>query len=179
MTFIIFGKYLAYYSTFRMQSALKSKFYLFKMKRLTHILFFFLITIVSCHKIETGSALDKKTIEHIKSLGLLDEDETIIKYYCNFQENKAGNFFTNKRIAHYWLDDNDQSKNDTSFAWYEDIIAIDTVYKMPDTFIPYMKITKTDATEFNVFVEGKHENIKAFFEEAMKLWKSKKKNSVD
>jgi hypothetical protein len=78
-----------------------------------------LITLISCanEKIETGQTLNKETLDLVKSLGLLDDNEQIVKYYSNFQKDKAGNFFTTKRIAHYWLDNHDKGKNDTSFAF--------------------------------------------------------------
>jgi len=129
----------------------------------------------SCQHIETGDSLGKKTIERIKSLGLLDDGEKIVKYYSNYTKNKAGNFFTDKRIAHYWLDDNDPKKSDTSFAYYQDILSIDTVYSVPDTFVPYMTIRKTDSSAFKVFIEGSPKEVREFFEGAMNLWQRYKK----
>ncbi|MFI5129903.1 MAG: hypothetical protein ACHQFX_07940 [Chitinophagales bacterium] len=125
----------------------------------------------SCQHIESGNSLGKKTIEHIKSLGLLDDGEKIVRYYSNYTKEKAGNFFTDKRIAHYWLDDNDPAESDTSFAFYQDILSIDTVYSIPDTFVPYMTITKKDNSAFKVFIEGSPKEVKEFFEGAMDLWK--------
>lgn len=131
--------------------------------------------LVSCdNDIESGDTLKKETLDLIKSLGLLDHDERIIKFYSNFEEDKAGNFFTNKRIGHYWLDSHDKSKNDTSFAYYKDILSIDTVYNVPDTYSPYMKITKSDSSEIKVYVGGEHDKIKAFFEDAIGLWHKNK-----
>ena len=128
----------------------------------------------SCHNIKDGKKLNNSTVKLIRSLGLLEQDEKIIKYYSNYVEKGAGNFFTNKRIAHYWLDRSDRSKNDTSFAFYHDIISIDTVYVVPDTFSPYMTIKKSDSTEFKVYVDGNHNEIKSFFEEAINIWQAKK-----
>lgn len=125
---------------------------------------------ISCQQIETGNSLDKKTTDLIRSLGLLDKDEKIIKYYSNYSKSKAGNFFTNKRLAMYWLDDHDIAKNDTSFAFYRDITSIDTVYQVPDTFIPYMLITRNDSSQFKVYVDGNQKEIKGFFKDAINLW---------
>jgi hypothetical protein len=146
------------------------------MRIYSFIIFFQGIILLSCHnqKIETENSLQKPTLNLIKSLGLLENDEKIIKYYSNFEKNKAGSFFTSRRIAHYWLDKYDKSKNDTSFAFYENISSIDTVYEVPDTFSPYMKITKSDNTEFKIYVDVGKEETKLFFEDAIKLWKQKK-----
>jgi hypothetical protein len=137
---------------------------------------FAILIFISCQQIETGDSLDKKTIALVKSMGLLSNDEKIIRYYSNYSKSKAGNFFTNKRLAMYWLDDHDLSKNDTSFAFYQDIISIDTTYRVPDTFIPYMLITRNDSSQFKVYIDGSRKDVKSFFEDAIILWqKSRKK----
>jgi hypothetical protein len=130
------------------------------------VLFFLL----SCNRIETGSTLRKSDIEYIEKLGLLDRDEKIYKFYSEFKKEKAGNFFTNKRIAVYWIDDRHKEKNEISFAFYPDIKSIDTVYNPGSSYCPYMLITKLDSTQFKVCADGKREEVKPFFEETMKLW---------
>lgn len=144
--------------------------------------FFYILTalvltiLTSCisEKIETGQTLKKKTVDLLKSLRLLNEDEQILKYYSNFEKEKAGNFFTTKRIAHYWLDDYDKTKNDTSFAYYYEIANIETFYDVPDTFAPYMTITRKDGSRFNVYIDGSKDEIKSFFDEAIMLWNTRR-----
>ena len=138
--------------------------------------FISLTCLLSCsnEKIETGNTLDKQTVSLIKSLGLLDKNEQIIKYYSNFEKDKAGSFFTNKRVAHYWLDMHDRNKSDSTFALYNDIISIDTVYEVPDTFSPYMEMTLKDSTTFRAYVGGTKNEIKSFFEDAIATWKQVK-----
>jgi hypothetical protein len=130
----------------------------------------------SCQNIESGESLNKETITQIKELGLLDDNERIIKYYSNYEKDKAGNFFTDKRIAHYWLDEHDVSKTDISFAYYQDIASIDTNFKANDFDIPYMVVKKKDSTAFKVYIDGTLKQKKAFFEEAIKIWKKVKPN---
>lgn len=125
-------------------------------------------------KIETGNTLDKETVSLIKSLGLLEENEQIMKYYSNFEKDKAGSFFTNKRVAHYWLDDRNMDKNDTTFAFYKDIINIDTIYNVPGTFSPYVEITLKDSTSFKAYVEGHRGEISSFFKDVIQTWKQSK-----
>lgn len=132
-----------------------------------------LTSLFSCtfEKIETRQTLESETLDLIKSLGLLRDDKQIIKYYSNFTEEKAGNFFTTKRVAHYWLDDYDKGENDTSFAFYSEISKIDTVYEVPDTYAPYMRITRKDSSVFKVYVGGDKSEVKSFFEEAILTWR--------
>lgn len=135
-----------------------------------------LVLLCSCtsEKIETADTLPASTIALIKALSLADSNEKIIRFYSNFQKDKAGNFFTEKRIAHYWLDDNHPEGTEKSYAFYKNILSIDTIYEVPDTFSPYMVITKDDSSTFNVYVDGTKQEIKKFYEEAIRLWKQNK-----
>jgi hypothetical protein len=128
----------------------------------------------SCNHIQTGDALSSADIQYIESLHLLDQNEKIYKFYSEYKKKVAGNFFTNKRIAKYWIDERDKNKNQISFAFYPDIKSIDTVYNAGATYSPYMLVTKTDGTQFKVSVNGKKEEIKSFFEDALAQWKQRK-----
>jgi hypothetical protein len=138
------------------------------------ICFFVLLVLVSCNHIETGDTLKKADIELIRKLNLLDKDEKIYKFYSEFKNEVAGNFFTDRRIAKYWIDERDKTNEMTSFAFYPDIRSIDTVFYAGATYCPYMLVTKTDGSNFKVCVDGKRKEIKAFFEEALTKWTQKK-----
>lgn len=103
------------------------------MKNLSVILF---VVLFSCNHIQTGDSLSSSNIEYIRSLHLLDTNEKIYKLYSEFRKKNAGNFFTNKRIAKYWIDERDKDKNQISFAFYLDIKSIDTVYNAGATYSP-------------------------------------------
>lgn len=128
------------------------------------------LTSCSNEKIETGTSLNKATIDLIRSLRLLNKDEYIIKYYSNFNKDKAGSFFTDKRVAHYWLDGHAKEKSDTTFALYNNIIAIDSFYTVPDTFSPYIQITKNHSSTFKIYVEGTKDEMQSFFRELTNIW---------
>ncbi|MEO8583508.1 MAG: hypothetical protein ABI415_06915 [Flavitalea sp.] len=105
---------------------------------------------------------------------LLDHSETIYKFYSEFKKKNAGNFYTDKRIAKYWIDERDKEKSQLFFAYYSDIKSIDTVYNPGATFCPHMLITKLDGSQFKVCADGKREDIKSFFEGALELWTRRK-----
>ena len=109
-------------------------------------------------------------MERIQKLNLLDKGEIIFKFYSEFKNNVTGNFFTDKRIAKYWIDEKDKLKNRISSAYYRDIKSIDTIYYAGATYCPYMLITKIDRSTFKVCVDGKRGEIKSFFEQAMDKW---------
>lgn len=141
---------------------------------LRNILFFTAIVLLSCNRIESGDSLNQTDIERIQKLNLLDKDEKIYKFYSEDRKEVAGNFFTDKRMASYWIDERDKSKDESSFAFYPDIKSIDTVYYAGSTFSPYMLVTKTDGSTFKVCADGKRVEIKSFFEEALKKWTQNK-----
>jgi hypothetical protein len=138
--------------------------------RHTVVFFLFLFTI-SCNRITPGSSISEIEIKRIQEIGLLDKDETIIRFYSE-SDDEAGNFFTEKRLASYWLDKDDPAKTKVSSAYYTDIKSIDTIHNAGATYCPYLKVTKNDGATFKVCADGEKEEIKAFFEEAMAKWKA-------
>lgn len=130
----------------------------------------FLFTLLSCNHIQDNASLDQEDIQYLRSLHLLDSNETVFGYYSEYKNKVAGNFFTDKRIATYWIDERDPEKNKTVFAYYPDIARIDTIYNAGLNYTPYMLVTKNDNTQFKVSVDGSDMEVKSFFEEAMKRW---------
>ena len=134
-------------------------------------LFLGLIFLCSCkNKIETNETLSKKDIQQIQKLNLLDKDEKIYQFYSEFKNNVAGNFYTDNRMASYWLDEHDTLKNKIEFAYYKDIIKLDTTYFAGTTYCPYLLVTRKDSSNFKVCVEGKKSEITTFFIDAINKW---------
>lgn len=143
------------------------------------IKFFGLIILVaSCiacrNKIATPNTLSKQDVERLRSLKLLDTDEHLYKFYSEYKNNVAGNFYTDKRLASYWLDEHDQSKNKIQYAFYTDIAKIDTIYYAGATYCPYMNVVKNDSSSFKVCVDGTKTEITDFFNDAISKWKQTK-----
>ncbi len=134
-----------------------------------------LVLLVSCNKIETNDTLNKSDISLIQDLNLIDENERIIKFYSEYRKENSGNFFTNKRVAKYWIDKEDESKNVINSAFYKDIKSIDTVYNAGLTYCPYLMISKIDGTSFKISVEGDKTEVKSFFEDLLKEWDKNKR----
>ena len=136
--------------------------------------FVFILLLLSCNKIETVETLSKHDIERIKKLKLLDDDETIYRFYSEYNNKVAGDFFTNKRLAKYWLDEKNKTRNEVSSAFYPDVKSIDTVYYAGATYCPYLLVTKKDDSQFKVCVNGERQEIKSFFDEALNAWTKNK-----
>ncbi|GAA4059929.1 hypothetical protein GCM10022389_00180 [Flavobacterium cheonanense] len=135
------------------------------------ILFLF----IACNKITSGDDLTESDIQKIKKLGILDDNEKIIKFYSEYKKNVAGNFFTNKRIASYWKDENNESKDKINSAFYQDIIRIDTITNAGASFSPYINVIRKDSSQFKVCFDGQKAEIRKTFEEVISIWKSNKK----
>jgi hypothetical protein len=139
-------------------------------------LWLILLIILACNHIETGENLQQKDIILIQQLGLLEKGETIFKFYSEDKAEVAGNFFTNNRIATYWIDETNKTKDSKSFAFYENIKSIDTVYNAGLTYSPNLLVKQKDGSTFRVSVNGSRKEIKAFFEDAIAQWSANKIN---
>ena len=130
---------------------------------------------IACNKITSGNDLTESDIQKIKALGILDDNEKIIKFYSEYKKNVAGNFFTNKRIASYWKDENNETKDKINIAFYKDIIRMDTITYAGASFSPYINVMRKDSTVFKVCFDGEKAEIRKTFKEAISIWKSNKK----
>jgi hypothetical protein len=138
-----------------------------------HILPFILVVfLLSCNSIQRGGELSDADLNRMRALKILDQGESVVKFYTEDRKQTAGNFFTNKRIASYWIDPRDKSKDEVFSAYYSDVKALDTVYYAGATYSPYVLVTKNDGTKFKVCANGKKQEIKAFFEDVIAQWKA-------
>lgn len=130
------------------------------------------LALTSCAKIYTGEELSSKEMEYIKKLGLLNSGEKIYQFYSNNGVKGAGNFYTTKRVAHYWYYQQDKQNE---FAYYKDIARISLTYHPPRDFvIPFMTIVKNDSTQFKVYVDGEDAEVKSFFDNFQIHWRAGK-----
>jgi len=130
------------------------------------------LAFVACNKIKSGNEMQTQETTYLRKLGLLDDHEQIIQFYSNYKFKSAGNFFTDKRIAKYWIDKRDSSKTEIAYALYSEILSIDTTTAVPSTYCPYLLVTRKDKTQFKVFVNGKNADVKNFFAKAIHQWTS-------
>ncbi|TPG41735.1 hypothetical protein [Flavobacterium pectinovorum] len=130
-----------------------------------------LVLFISCNKIENHKTLNQVDIQRIKKLNLLDNSETIYQFYSEYKKDVCGNFYTNKRIATYWLDKRNAKKDNVNFAYYNDIVKIDTIYKAGLSYCPYILVTKKNGFTFKVSIDGSERGIKSFFEGVFQQWR--------
>lgn len=148
------------------------------MRLSVHTIWIVLVTVTiltSCdHNTRKGTELSAADNEYIKELGLLDDNETIILFDGQSDFKTSGNFFTDKRIASYWIDKRDNNKSSIDFGLYSDIDTILTKdLSRSLSYASYMEVVKHDGETFKVYVDGDSTEVHAFFDRAISEWRVK------
>jgi hypothetical protein len=109
---------------------------------------FILLLLIACNRIQTGDTLSETDIDRIRKINLLDQDERINKIYSEFKNEVAGNFFTNKRLAKYWIDERDKTINETSSGIVHNCMATEILRAYTQiTNVNGRKLEKRSGTE--------------------------------
>ena len=132
---------------------------------------FLAVLLLSCNHIEEGAALSSGELAYLHGVDLLDQGETVHRFYSNFTFRKAGSFFTDKRMAQYWFDGHDTRQHRREYAFYRDITAVAPVFKVPDFDSPYLQVRREDQTTFRVYMDGSPAEMQLFYQEALAAWK--------
>lgn len=144
------------------------------MMKKTGILVLLIVNLIGCSLINKDSELTESDLEYIQSLGLIDKNENIIKFSTSMNIKTSGNFITNKRIASYWID-KDENKSYKDFAYYRDIEIIDSIDNTRAwTYTSYLMITKKDSSKFKVYIDGEKEEYLLFKRLAFENWRQNK-----
>jgi len=130
----------------------------------------------SCqHGIQKGQAISRNHINYIRSLGLLSGNEHIILFDSQYKIRVSGNFFTDRRIAAYWTDEQDPAKSYINYALYPDIDSIKMNYNIKaKSDISYLEVFASDGKKFRVLVKADSAETKYFFDNAIATWKKKR-----
>ena len=123
----------------------------------------------------TESNLSKEDIEYINALIPLEEGEKIELFETNgglkgFKT--AGNFITNRRIAHYWVDDNG---SDIQALTYDQIDTLKLVDRTEvATYASFIEVFGVNQTSFKVYVDAGGVRTAEFFARAMENWEGER-----
>jgi hypothetical protein len=140
----------------------------------TGILILLIINLIGCTLIKNDDNLTESDLKYIRSLGLIDENENILKFSSSMNIKTSGNFITDKRLASYWID-KDDNKSYKDFAFYSDIVKIDSVDKTNAlTYASYLEITKRDSSRFKVYIDGDKDKYRSFIKIANTKWSEHK-----
>ncbi|MCR9154428.1 MAG: hypothetical protein NXI09_09990 [Bacteroidetes bacterium] len=114
-----------------------------------------------------GAALSAKDRDFIERLGLCDAREEIILFDTQFDLRSSGNLITNKRLAAYWIEAEEEFSN-IDWAFYEDIDSL----KVKDlssslSYASYLEVHRRGQASFRLYVDGDKEEEEVFFEKAL------------
>lgn len=122
--------------------------------------------------------LTKDDTLRIRKLGLLDKNEKIIKFTASYKKQVSGNFYTTKRVAHYWIDERYAEKNSINYAYFADIKTIDTTYRTnSSTQASFLTITKMNGSKFRVYISGERNEVENFFKAIINTWYTTKNSN--
>jgi hypothetical protein len=131
--------------------------------------------LLSCYRsTRNGTELSQADTDYIKGLGLLDDNEKIILFDGQSDFKTSGNFFSDKRIASYWIDKRDKTKSSTDFGLYSEIDTILTRdLSRALTYASYLEVVKDNGETFKVYVDGDSIEVRTFFDRAISEWRVK------
>jgi hypothetical protein len=144
-------------------------------------LWIFVLFLVGCER-DANEKLTVKERAFVMSLGILEDTEKIIMFDSQGGGFNpvltSGNFFTDRRIASYWIDDRNKDKSEVHSAFYSEI---DTLWRYPKykslTLSSYLEVRRRDGSTFNVYVSGDSIETWSFFNRAMREWSLRRKES--
>jgi len=118
--------------------------------------------------------LTPQGIEYIKTTCALDKDETILLFETNagFRGYKqGGNFITNKRVASYWLKNEEKSVDSANYQEIDSIKLNDRITAI--TLASSLSIYKSNGTKFELFIDADSSRLISFYTKLIEIWKNK------
>lgn len=131
--------------------------------------------LLSCdHSARNGTELSEADRDYLKGLGLLEDNENVILFDRQSDFETSGNFFSDRRIASYWIDKRDETKSSVDFGLYSEIdtiLAKDLSHSL--TYASFLEVVKHDGKTFKVYVDGDSNEVRTFFNRAISAWRAK------
>jgi len=134
------------------------------------LIFLLMFCTASCSLILNDSKLSDSDLDYIQKLGLLNDNEKLLLFSTSMNIKTSGNLITDYRIASYWVD-KDESKSYKEFAYYSDIVNIESVDNTQAwTYSSYLLITRKDNSTFKLYIDGDKEKYRSFIKVANAKW---------
>ncbi|MDB5091018.1 MAG: hypothetical protein JWR09_5012 [Mucilaginibacter sp.] len=124
--------------------------------------------------IKKGTDISRNHIDYIKKLGILSDNERILLFVSQGRMKVSGNFFTDKRIAAYWIDETHKENSFIKSAFYKEIDSIAPHLIKKANHSSYLEVYKNNGQKFKVYAEAGSGETNYFFEEAIAEWKKNK-----
>jgi hypothetical protein len=139
------------------------------MKFLLRILIIFCL-LSSCNFLQRNN-LDDNDLLYIKNLGLLDESEDVLWFDSQLSIKKSGNFLSNKRMASYFLGENEQN-NFKKSAYLNEIDSIKLFNNSGSiSYSSYIQVFKKGEEPFKVYIDKDSSKVEEYYNQALKMLK--------
>lgn len=123
---------------------------------------------------QSDSGLSSQEEAYLEALGLLSKDETVLFFDSSTKFERSGSFFTDQRVASYWLDLHTPAKSQKSSALYRDVANISLRYAADWTYAHDILIELEDGTSFHVYVSSDKDFANNFFKTLTSTWQQAK-----
>lgn len=136
------------------------------------IAFALLFMLVGCDR-STSEGLSDKEQVYLQEMGLLSTDETVLFFDYATSPKQDGNFFTDQRVAAYWIDDyGRESETTKESARYDEITDISMTYAADWSYAHDITITRSDGSSFHVYVSSNKDYADEFLAAMKARWHS-------
>lgn len=133
------------------------------------------VFIYSCSSdVKTGDQLSSEQKAYLHKLGLLDKHEKVHLFNSQAGFNgwkQGGNFFSDRRISSYWIDEQDTTKTKINSAYYTEV---DTIWRYPKfnalTLSSYLEVHQKNGKKFKVYVSADSLQTWRFFNKSLEAW---------
>ena len=129
-----------------------------------------IVLITGCaEKLKHGNEISIKQKQFLRNLGLICDNENIILFSASGDIMKSGNFFTNKRVASYWLGRREPALH---YSIYSDIVNIELVLSQHWSLAHKINIIRKDQTQklrFPSFSRCRDDSIRGFSKSPVRL----------
>lgn len=123
---------------------------------------------------KTEEELTDSEVQYIKNLGLITNDEEILLFDSQSDFETSGNFFTNLRIASYWISDRAE-ECDTNSAFFKDVDSLQLTDLVNDfANASYITVYVEDGTTFHVYIDADSAATYEFYTLAKENWEQAK-----
>lgn len=85
---------------------------------------------------------------------------------------KAGNFITNQRLVHYWIDGRNDEINAIEYGQIDSLRAVDKTKVPRDA--SYLQVYGSNQNNFKIYIDADSARTWVFFNQAMENWKEKR-----
>lgn len=124
-----------------------------------------------------GGQLSKSEIAYIQRLGILNEGEAIHLFtsQAGFKGlEQAGNFFTDYRIAAYWIDDKRPEENVINYTFFEDVEKMTlTDLSTKISYSSYIEVLTYEGKTFKVYIDADSTATWGFYNDAVEVWQKR------